>query len=93
MKTIRRLSLVFVLLFANAASAQQIATPEEFFGFQIGADRELARWDRIVEYFAYLDEQSDRIQVQNLGPSTEGYPYLLIIITSANNMDRLERLR
>ena len=93
MKTIRRLSLVFVLLFAIAASAQQIETPEEFFGFQIGADRELARWDRIVEYFEYLDEQSDRIQVQDLGPSTEGYPYLLVIITSAKNMDRLERLR
>jgi len=93
MKIAKRLSLAFILLFGSAVSAQQITTPEEFFGFQIGADRELARWDRIVEYFEYLDEQSDRILVQDLGPSTEGYPYLLITVTSAENMNRLERLR
>ena len=74
-------------------SAQEIAPPKEFFGFEMGADRELARWDRIVEYFEYLDDQSDRIQVTDLGPSTEGNPYLLVIITSTENMSRLENLR
>ena len=93
MKIVKSLLLALPLLFAGTASAQDIETPESFFGFEMGADRELARWDRIVEYFEYLDEQSDRIQVQNLGPSTEGYPYLLIIITSSDNMNRLERLR
>ena len=93
MKTTKLLSLAIAVLCACAVSAQEIETPESFFGFEMGADRELARWDKIVEYFEYLDEQSDRIQVQNLGPSTEGYPYLLIIITSPDNMNRLERLR
>lgn len=76
-----------------AAPAQEITPPKDFFGFEMGADRELARWDKIVEYFEYLDDQSDRMQVVDLGPSTEGHPYLLVIISSAENMRRLERLR
>jgi len=82
-----------LLLSAAAASAQSVTAPEDFFGFQLGADRELARWDKIVEYFEMLDRTSDRIQVTDLGPSTEGHPYLLVIITSAKNMENLERLR
>ena len=93
MKTIKRVSLLFLVILSATAGAQEISTPEEFFGFQPGTDRELARWDRIVEYFEHLDEQSDRIQVTDLGPSTEGYPYLLVTITSGDNMARLERLR
>jgi hypothetical protein len=87
------LSLIVLSFLWGIAAAQEVTTPEDFFGFQLGADGELARWDRIVEYFEYLDEQSERVQVQNLGPSTEGYPYLLVIVTSSENMDRLERLR
>jgi hypothetical protein len=92
MKTIIHTTLFFLLL-SGAARAQEIVPPEEFFGFQLGADRELARWDRIVDYFEHLDERSDRIQVTDLGPSTEGYPYLLVIVTSPDNMRRLEQLR
>ena len=27
-----------------------VATPEQFFGFRIGTDNKLARWDKIVDY-------------------------------------------
>ena len=30
---------------------QTIPSPEEFFGFQMGTDRKLARWDKLVEYY------------------------------------------
>ena len=92
MKTIKSCTLLLFLL-CSAAHSQEIIPPNEFFGFTLGADGELARWDRIVEYFEHLDEQSDRVRVTNLGPSTEGYPYLLVVITSPVNMARLERLR
>ena len=92
------LRLFLVLLIAGflvtpLAAAAEITTPEEFFGFQLGADKKMARWDRIVEYFELLETQSDRIQVTDLGPSTEGNPYLLVIISSPENMANLERLR
>ena len=40
---------------------QTITSPKEFFGFDLGADYKIARWDRIVEYYKLLDSQSDRI--------------------------------
>ena len=59
-----------------------VTSPEKFFGFRLGTDKKLARWDKIVEYYQLLDKESDRIQVIDLGPTTEGHPYLLAIVTS-----------
>lgn len=67
--------------------------PEEFFGHQLGADRKIARWDKIVEYFTHLEQASDRIHVTNMGASTEGNPFLLVTVTSPTNLARLEDLR
>ena len=71
----------------------KITTPLEHFGFTPGADGELARWDKIVEYFYLLEKQSDRISVTDMGPSTEGNPFLKVIITSPENHKNLEEIR
>jgi len=71
----------------------EVPSPEKFFGFKMGSDRKIARWDRIVEYFYTLERTSEKIKVVNMGPSTEGSPFLLIIITSPENMSNLNRLR
>jgi hypothetical protein len=71
----------------------RIPSPGEFFGFTMGSEKNIARWDRIVEYFTVLAARSDAIQVINLGPSTEGHPFLLVIISSPENLARLERLK
>ncbi|UCE04579.1 MAG: peptidase M14 family protein, partial [bacterium] len=73
--------------------AQQIPSPEQFFGFKMGSDGKLARWDKIVEYFKLLDEQSDKMIVQNLGESTLGNPFILAIFSSADNLSNLEQYR
>jgi hypothetical protein len=72
---------------------RKITSPEEFFGFRLGSDRRIARWDRIVEYFRLLERESDEIRVVDMGPTTEGNPFLLVIISSADNLRNLERLR
>ena len=84
------------LLFTLGAGAQaqvNITSPEDFFGFQMGADRKLARWDKIVEYFYQLEQESDRLKVMNMGPSSEGHPFLLLLITSPDNLADLDRLQ
>ena len=70
-----------------------LKTPDSFFGFQLGSDRKMARWDRIVEYLMELNEESDRIQVIEMGPSTEGYPFLLVVVSSPENLVNLDRLK
>ncbi|MCW4037117.1 MAG: M14 family metallopeptidase, partial [Candidatus Bathyarchaeota archaeon] len=71
----------------------RISSPEEFFGFQLGSEGNIARWDRIVEYFNVLATQSDAIQVVNMGPSTEGHPFLLVVISSSENLANLVQLK
>ena len=73
--------------------ADRVERPESFFGFRLGDDYKMARWDRIAEYFYLLNQQSGNIRVVNLGPTTENNPFLLAIITSADNLASLEELR
>ncbi len=88
-----RLILPAVLLLGSAM-AQEITTPEKFFGFQLGADKKMARWDKIVEYYGVLEKQSaGRMKVINMGPTSMGNPFLMVIITSPANFARLDRLR
>ena len=72
---------------------KKITSPESFFGFKMGTDRKLARWDKIVEYFYLLEKESDRIKVENIGPSTEGNDFLKVTITSPDNLKNLEEIR
>ncbi len=85
--------LLLLLTLPALARAQEIPSPEEFFGFQMGADRKLARWDRMVEYYDLINEQSDRVQVRHVGPSTLGNPFLVLFISSPENLAKLDELK
>jgi hypothetical protein len=94
------LAAIFVLLTLGfglnpqAAWAQtRVTSPETFFGFRMGADRKIAHWDRMVEYYKMLEKESDRIKVFNMGPSSMGNPFLLVIISAPGNLAKLDRLR
>lgn len=99
MKNILKLSVVntiFLSLILNSLvsfAQQKVTSPEEYFGFQMGTDYKLARWDKIVDYFYLLEKQSDKIKVMDLGPSSEGHPFLLTIISSPENLANLDRLQ
>jgi hypothetical protein len=93
MTTMRRI-VATLLLSVAVAAAQGITPPEKFFGFQLGADKKMARWDKIVEYYALLEKQSGgRMKVVNMGPTSEKNPFLEVFITSAANMAKLDRFR
>ena len=99
MKSILKFAFICILGFAfvlnsfQSFSQTKVTSPEEYFGFQMGADYKLARWDKIVEYFYQLEKQSDKIKVMDLGPSSEGHPFLLTIISSPKNLANLDRLQ
>ena len=73
--------------------SEHLISPEAFFGFQPGTDRKIARWNQIIDYFQILDQHSQRLKLIEMGLSTEGNPFLLAIISSPSNLDRLEHLR
>src|ERR1700757_3943670 len=86
--------LLTATLILRAALAQDVITPEKFFGFQLGADRKMARWDKIVEYYGVIEKQSGgRMRVINMGPTSEKNPFLMVIMTSPANFAKLDRLK
>jgi hypothetical protein len=82
-----------VALSTPAVHAQQIPSPEDFFGFRMGEDRKLARWDRLVAYYRLLDEASPRIRAVEMGPTTLGNPFLSIFVSSPENLENLDALQ
>jgi hypothetical protein len=79
----------FCAFLASAA----VPTPEQFFGFKMGADKKLARYDKIVEYLNAVAGQTDRIRVRNMGPTTLGNPFLMLEISSGANMKNLDHFK
>ncbi|MBP1636649.1 MAG: hypothetical protein H6Q10_3223, partial [Acidobacteria bacterium] len=91
------LALVFAAAGTTRHGTQaqaRITSPETFFGFQMGADRKLVRWDKAVEYYKLLEKESGgKLKVVDMGPTEMGNPFLLVVITSPANQARLEELR
>ncbi|MDA1189876.1 MAG: M14 family metallopeptidase, partial [Chloroflexi bacterium] len=68
-----------------------IQTPKDYLGFEVGEDRRLADWPRVVGYFTHLAEGSPRVQTTGIGRSTEGNPFILTAISSEDNLANLDR--
>jgi hypothetical protein len=91
---LRALSLAALALVAGGvARAQQIPTPEDYFGFKIGADKKLVRYDKIVEYLTKIASLSDRVRIHTLGPTTNGNPFVMLEISSAGNIKNIEHYK
>ena len=76
---------------SNSKFNPSIPTPEDFFGFPIGS--ELVRYDRVVEYFRLLDQLSDRAQLKVIGHSHENREYVILHISTPENIKNLESIR
>ncbi len=65
--------------------------PDEFLGHKVGADRKLADYGQIQEYFKKLESESPKMKVVTYGESTLGKPMILALITSEKNMANLDK--
>ena len=77
---------------ARPAAQQGLPSPEQFFGFKIGSDGELARYPKILEYFQLIAKQTDRVKYEELGKTTMGNSYPLLRISSPQNLAKFDRL-
>ncbi len=76
-----------------ARQAQSPPTPEQFLGFRVGADNKLARWDKIVEYLRLVAAGSPRVNVREIGKTTQGNPFIAVEIASADTIANLDRFK
>jgi hypothetical protein len=96
--TVRRLIIVLALALAplelrvGAQAPPALQTPEQFFGFRPGADGELARYPKVLEYFQLAAKTTDRVKYEEIGKTTMGNSYALVRISSPQNLARFDRL-
>lgn len=84
-----------------AALAQPVAvqapssvpTPDSFFGFRMGADRQLAAWPDIQRYFETVAAASDRVELIDAGPTTDGNRLVAAIVSAPENLTRLDAIK
>src|SRR3954470_2770300 len=84
---------LLALTLVTGAQAQAPQTPEQFFGFRIGTDNKLARWDKIVDYMKLVAQTSDRVRYRELGKTTNGNPFIALEIASPDTLKNLERYK
>jgi hypothetical protein len=82
-----------LLLLAVFSLQAAIPTPKSHFGHEIGADRELLDWDRVVSYFRALEQTSDKIRVEELGKTVEGRPFIAATIAELATLRHLDHYR
>ena len=88
------LILIFIfngLLFSQ--SPDGIQTPEEFFGFNPGADRMLFIYEEMISYLQKIDESSPRIKLVEIGNTPMGRPMYIAFISSEENISKLDQLK
>ena len=89
----RHAFILLLLLGSGLAAQQQITTPRQQFGFDLGDDYQLANYKQFADYWRTLDAESDRMVVQEIGRTSEGRPHLMAIVTSPENHRNLQRYR
>lgn len=87
-------TILFLFFLGSAGILQaQVPTPEEVFGFKVGADYKLADYDQMLDYYDQLAEASDRVKMIEIGQSVMGRPIKLMFISTKENLQNLERYR
>src|SRR6185436_13951232 len=84
---------LLALLLATSAPAATIQSPNDFLKLDIAADKVLADYKQISSYFRALDDASPRVAVETLGKTTLGEPMIMAVISSEENMKRLDRIK
>jgi hypothetical protein len=70
-----------------------VPSPKAFFGHEMGADRKVLEWAKVVQYFDALAKSSDRIRVAEIGKTVDGRPFIAATIADPATLKALDRYR
>jgi hypothetical protein len=87
------LTLIALPIVGAAQAWAQVPSPESYFGFRMGTDRQLAQAADIERYFETVAARSDRVHLADLGSTTEGHRTIAAIVTAPANIARLAEIQ
>ncbi len=86
-------ALAFALTLSAVAQTSRLTTPREALGFEIGDDYQLANYTQLAGWWQKLAAESDRMKLVEIGKTEEGRPQYMAILTSPENLKKLDRYR
>lgn len=86
------LGLILFSLYGNKLTGQDIPSPTTYFGFQMGSEGKIIDFYKGLEYYKLLAAKSDKILYRELGKTTDGNPFVLLTISSPDNLKRLNEI-
>ena len=75
----------------NGPYNENIQSPEEFLGYEIGFEH--TRHDLIVSYLNYLSNSSKKAEIIKYGESHEGRDLIMLTVSSTNNLSNLDKIK
>jgi hypothetical protein len=100
MKKITQIALVLLSVFmfmglnvVPVGAQTNVTSPEEQFGFSIGADYQLLTYTQLVDYWQKLDQESPRMKLVDIGRTAEDRVQWMAIITSPENHKNLNHYK
>ena len=85
------LTLALALLSVLLTRAQTVPSPEDVYGFKVGADYKLADYAQIEDYLTKLDAASNRVQKVEIGTTVLGRKMYILFISTEENLSQLDK--
>ncbi len=86
-------NLAVTLLCGPSQATAQVTPPEQYLGFAPGADFHLMTYEQAMGYFEHIAAQTDRMLVLDMGETSEGRAMKYGVISSAENLARLDHYK
>ncbi|MEM0939588.1 MAG: M14 family metallopeptidase [Bacteroidota bacterium] len=81
--------LLFFLIPLFAAT--QLKSPSEYLGYELG--EQFSRYHQVVDYYAYLTNESEKVRSKEYGRTYENRPLILAFVSTPKNLNNLEIIR
>ena len=89
----KRLYFSILIALLTLSIHAQITSPQKYLGYQPGDDFHLATSEQLAGYLELLSQESDKVKLFDMGPTTEGRRMKYVVISSAKNILNLEKYK
>ncbi len=80
-----------VLLFSLSSNAQQLKSPSEFLGYELGST--FTRHHQVVDYFRHVAQTLNNVKLEEYGKTNEGRLLQVAYVSSQKNINNLDNIR
>ena len=89
----KQINIFIFLTILLASLVWGIQSPDNFLGFKLGSDKNLAHYNQIKHYFEQVAQESSRVIYLNIGKTTRNNDMIMAVISDPDNLKNLDRYK